>query len=49
MRLDQQIDLDGGLHDVAPATAKLKLFEPAPNQLAGQQQMETTTQGKDTQ
>ena len=35
--LDQQLDLDGGLHDVERGRhVKLKLFEPAPIQLEGQ-------------
>jgi hypothetical protein len=33
---DQQLDLDGGRHDIAPAHARLRLFEPAPAQLEGQ-------------
>lgn len=36
---DQQLDLDGHAHDLAPATERLKLFEPAPIQLAGQQDL----------
>jgi hypothetical protein len=41
MKLDQQLDLDGGLHDIGPQTAILRLFEPAPSQLAGQTHIET--------
>lgn len=39
----QQIDLDGVLHDVAPATRQERLFAPAPNQLAGQTHLDTDT------
>lgn len=37
--LPQQLDLDGGLHDLAPQTRQERLFEPAPTQLAGQTSM----------
>lgn len=36
----QQLDLDGGLHDLAPPTRQERLFEPAPEQLAGQDRLE---------
>lgn len=36
-RLAAQLDLDGRAHEIAPAHERLKLFEPAPTQLAGQQ------------
>jgi hypothetical protein len=34
--LPAQLDLDGGLHEIAPQTERLRLFEPAPAQLQGQ-------------
>ncbi len=34
--VEQQIDLDGGLHDIAPQNERMRLFEPAPAQLQGQ-------------
>lgn len=40
--MNQQIDTDGQLHDLAPAHERLRLFEPAPTQLAGQMCMDTT-------
>jgi hypothetical protein len=33
---DQQLGLDGELHDIAPGSERLRLFEPAPAQLPGQ-------------
>jgi hypothetical protein len=33
---DQQLDLDGNAHDIAPRHERLKLFEPAPTQIEGQ-------------
>jgi hypothetical protein len=44
-RLDQQLDVDGALHDIPPHTAILRLFEPAPNQLAGQTYIDTPNEG----
>jgi hypothetical protein len=37
---DQQLDLDGNAHDIAPEHERLKLFEPAPEQLEGQAWLE---------
>jgi hypothetical protein len=37
----QQIDLDGQLHDLAPQTERMRLFNPAPTQLAGQTYIDT--------
>lgn len=40
--LAQQLDIDGGLHDLAPQTRQERLFEPAPfAQLDGQQYLDT--------
>jgi hypothetical protein len=39
-RLPQQIDFDGGLHDLAPGHESLKLFDSAP-QLDGQIALDT--------
>ena len=33
---EQQLDLDGRLHDIAEQTERMRLFEPAPRQLDGQ-------------
>jgi hypothetical protein len=41
LRVNQQLDVDGGAHDLAPAHKALRLFDPAPNQLAGQLFMST--------
>jgi hypothetical protein len=41
MTRSQQIDLDGRLHDVAPQHERLRLFSPAPTQLAGQTYLNT--------
>jgi hypothetical protein len=32
----QQLDTDGRLHDIAPAVERLRLFEPAPEQMPEQ-------------
>ncbi len=32
----QQLDLDGQLHDIAPHSERLRLFDPVPAQLEGQ-------------
>jgi hypothetical protein len=36
MRLLRQLDVFGGSKDLAPATERMRLFEPAPAQLQGQ-------------
>jgi hypothetical protein len=36
----QQLDTDGRLHDIAPEVERLRLFEPAPEQLPGQTWLE---------
>jgi hypothetical protein len=39
--VDQQLDLEGGLHDrVTNRWERLKLFEPAPQQIPGQLNVE---------
>jgi hypothetical protein len=40
IRVNQQLDVDGQLHDLAPTHERLRLFEPAPAQLTGQTHME---------
>lgn len=47
MSFPQQIDLDGGLHDVAPVHERLRLFAPAPAQLAGQTHLDTDNERHD--
>jgi len=42
--VNQQIDTDGQLHDVAPAHERLRLFMPAPTQIAGQTSMTIPTE-----
>ena len=37
---DQQLDLDGNAHDIVPEPERLRLFEPAPEQLEGQASLE---------
>jgi len=34
--MDEQLGLDGSRHELAPASERLKLFEPAPAQIPGQ-------------
>jgi hypothetical protein len=41
-RLPAQLDLDGTPHEIAPQTERMRLFEPAPTQLAGQTYLEQT-------
>jgi hypothetical protein len=41
-RRAQQLDIDGQLHDLAPTHERLRLFEPAPAEIAGQTHMDTT-------
>jgi hypothetical protein len=38
--LPAQLDLDGTLHEIAPHTERLRLFEPAPAQLQGQTRLD---------
>ncbi len=40
MPFDQQLDLDGGAHDLARETRQDRLFAPAPTQLDGQTWLE---------
>lgn len=42
--LPAQLDLDGGLHEIAPQTRQERLFAPAPEQLAGQTHLDTTNE-----
>lgn len=44
-----QLDLDGGLHEVAPETGRMRLFEPAPTQLEGQTYIDTDERADDDQ
>lgn len=39
--MDAQLDLDGRAHEIAPQTERMRLFEPAPTQLAGQTHLDT--------
>jgi hypothetical protein len=39
-RLAAQLDTDGRLHEIAPQSEAMRLFEPAPRQLEGQTAME---------
>lgn len=39
--LGAQLDLDGRLHDLAPQTERMRLFEPAPTQIEGQTYIDT--------
>lgn len=43
-RCPQQIDLDGQYHDLTPQNERMRLFEPAPAQLAGQTYLDTTNE-----
>ena len=43
--MNQQIDTDGQLHDLAGAHERLQLFTPAPTQIAGQMSMTIPTEG----
>lgn len=36
-----QLDLDGQAHEIAPEHETMRLFEPAPPQLAGQTHLDT--------
>jgi hypothetical protein len=38
--LPAQLDTDGRLHEIAPQSEAMRLFEPAPRQLEGQTAME---------
>lgn len=46
--LPAQLDLDGRAHEIAPQTERMRLFEPAPTQLAGQTHLDTDTTGEHT-
>lgn len=39
--LPAQLDLDGRFHDIAPQNERMRLFDPAPVQLAGQTFLDT--------
>jgi hypothetical protein len=43
----QQLELDGGVHDLAPSSERVRLFKPAPAQLPGQTYIDTPT-GKES-
>ncbi|HEV2924023.1 MAG TPA: hypothetical protein VGW98_08315 [Solirubrobacteraceae bacterium] len=42
--LPAQLDLDGNLHEIAPQTERMRLFEPAPAQLPGQTHIDTDSE-----
>lgn len=44
-RLPQQLDIGGGFHDLAPTHERVRLFEPAPAQLAGQAYLDHDERG----
>lgn len=43
--MNQQLDAAGELHDIAPRTARERLFEPAPEQIPGQLGLELGSEG----
>lgn len=46
--LPAQLDLDGTAHEIAPETERMRLFTPAPAQLAGQTYMDTDNESEQT-
>jgi hypothetical protein len=42
--LPAQLDLDGTPHEIAHQTERMRLFEPAPTQLAGQTHLDLDTE-----